>query len=726
MSFKENISYPLVDPKITQLLKEIHELFPVLIDIFYYSASYEVAFEKIKVIVYQEIEGNINIQNYLQDNQNQSLLNLLMVSDYAWIRLKDYVDYSGENLPLDGEIMVNVRNQPFYHLWLLYQKKQTTIHVDFLEDFKALFQQLKQHHKPIRHEKYIVEQWMQRHASGLDSNVQDLRKKNKARIISVLIRLISNSPKQNSKYYFDLEDGYNEKYQKVEAWWNNYHFHMKYAVRDPELLNEMLDFSLTDDEMKLFQRAQQKDIPFFINPYYLSLILVRPPEALQYADKTLRDYIFYSEDMVNEFGNIVAWEKEDRVEKGKPNAAGWLLPNSHNIHRRYPDVAIFIPDTMGRTCAGLCVSCQRMYDFQRGNLGFDLEKLKPKSNWNDRLQELMNYFEFDTQLKDILITGGDSLMSSTANLQSILDAVYEMALQKKLANLERPSGSKYAEIQRIRLGTRIPSYLPQRIDDNLIDVLRRFRLKAQKAGIKEFLVQVHFESPMELNSESALALQKLRSTKWLIVNQQVFTAAASRRGYAARLRQMLNEQGVIPYYTFSVKGFRENRFNYAPNARAVQELSEEKSIGLSIRQKDWANDIKALAASDGYLTSFLEKQDAPFLATDRNVFNLPGVGKSMSYRVVGLTADGCRILMFNYDHARHHSPVVNLSHKVFVVESKSIASYLKQLSEMGENINDYSNLYDYSISLTESQSEVFNYPKKSPETTDKYSNFQAL
>ena len=52
-------------------------------------------------------------------------------------------------------------------------------------------------------------------------------------------------------------------------------------------------------------------------------------------------------------GNIRAWEREDIVEAGKPNAAGWLLPDGHNIHRRYPEVAILIPDTMGRACGGL-------------------------------------------------------------------------------------------------------------------------------------------------------------------------------------------------------------------------------------------------------------------------------------------------------------------------------------------------------------------------------------
>lgn len=98
--------------------------------------------------------------------------------------------------------------------------------------------------------------------------------------------------------------------------------------------------------------------------------------------------------------------KEDVVEAGKPNAAGWLVPDGHNIHRRYPEVAILIPDSMGRACGGLCASCQRMYDFQSERLNFNFEELKPKESWDKRLRKLMEYFENDTQLRDILITGG--------------------------------------------------------------------------------------------------------------------------------------------------------------------------------------------------------------------------------------------------------------------------------------------------------------------------------
>lgn len=261
--------------------------------------------------------------------------------------------------------------------------------------------------------------------------------------------------------------------------------------------------------MKVLYAAEERKIPFFVNPYYLSLLHVRVPYFAIGADLAIRYYVTYSQELVDEFGEIVAWEKEDEVEPGKPNAAGWILPSDHNIHRRYPDVAILIPDTMGRACGGLCSSCQRMFDFQKGRLNFDLENLKPRRTWDEKLLDLMSYFENDSQLRDILITGGDALMSTDVSLKKMLNAVYEMALRKREKNKNRKEGGKFAEIVRVRLGTRLPVYLPQRITPELQAILSEFRKKASRIGIRQFFIQTHFEAPLEVTPEARIGLERL-------------------------------------------------------------------------------------------------------------------------------------------------------------------------------------------------------------------------
>jgi len=119
-----------------------------------------------------------------------------------------------------------------------------------------------------------------------------------------------------------------------------------------------------------------------------------------------------------------------------------------------------------------------------------------------------------------------------------------------------------------------------------------------------------------------------------------------------------------------------------------------------------------------------KKYELPFLPTDRNILNLPGVGKSMTYSTIGITSDGRRILEFEHDHNRKHSLVVNEQDKVIIIESKSVAAYLKQMEVMGENPDDYSSIWGYSMSETEERMPVFKYSELNYKVTDSYKNFQ--
>ena len=391
--------------------------------------------------------------------------------------------------------------------------------------------------------------------TGLDPEVAEVRAQNRERMLHLLVQKIENRKSTPSRFRFEEGMTYEDKYRQVGVWWGDFRFHLAMAVKSPSELNRFLGNSLSAETMYLLSKARKKGMPFFATPYYLSLLDIT---GKAYDDEAIRSYILYSPQLVETYGNIRAWEKEDVVEAGKPNAAGWLLPDGHNIHRRYPEVAILIPDTMGRACGGLCASCQRMYDFQSERLNFEFESLRPKESWDHKLRRLMAYFEEDTQLRDILITGGDALMSQNKTLRNILEAVYRMACRKRKANQARPDGEKYAELQRVRLGSRLPAYLPMRIDDQLVEVLKEFREKASAVGVKQFVIQTHFQSPLEVTPEAREAIRKILSAGWLITNQLVYTVAASRRGHTTRLRQVLNSLGVVCYYTFSVKGFGEN------------------------------------------------------------------------------------------------------------------------------------------------------------------------
>ncbi len=712
-----------------RLLKQLLKENPLLEEILINSKNETEALVGVRNWALEELSNNpIAVKFYKKEAMDRQTFEKLEWKDFANIRILDYIDNAGRtyvdpNLHNDKAV-----NNPIKLLWLAVRHGTGGAKPFFFEDMLHLFRQFSGTEKRSMPSKEQIQEWMDRFPSGLDPRIVQLREENKARIVNTLIEKIDSGEISDSKYKFTEEMSHEQKYMQMLEWWNESQFHLRFAVRSPKLLNELLGNSLDPDTMKLLYQAEECGIPFFVNPYYLSLLHVRVPYFAIGADLAIRYYVIYSRELINEYGSIVAWEKEDKVEPGKPNAAGWILPSHNNVHRRYPEVAILIPDTVGRACGGLCASCQRMYDFQRGNLNFNLDKLKEKETWSDKLKKLMDYFENDSQLRDILITGGDALMSTDKSLKKILDAIYDMALRKIEANKNRPEGQKYAEFIRVRLGSRLPVYLPQRVTHALQEILADFKKKASEIGIKQFIIQTHFESPMEVTPEAKTAIRRFIEAGWTVTNQHVFTAASSRRGHTNKLRKILNDIGVLTYYTFSVKGYMENHFNFATNERALQEQIEEKIIGRIPDEyleeiKEFPLDAENMVEN---IASVKEKSGLPFLATDRNVLNLPGVGKSLSFRTIGITRYGRRILEFGFDATRNHSPIIHDMENVIIIESKSIAEYLQQLTDLGEERDEYTDIWGYSIGETEPRIPIYEYPEYDFQVSEEITNLGAV
>lgn len=729
MNLLEKIEKINIPPRSVILLEQLMKENPGLKKIISSSRSTEEANKAVYDWVYEWLssKGHEDAMKYYE----YKIKGRESYEDLSWrevgaIRLLDYIRNAGREFEnLNKKIPKSV-SDPIRLIWLAYHSGKGGAKPEFFYDMIHLFRQFtgsERREKPGREK---VMNWISKHYSGLDEEIIKIREENKKRILKTIIRHIEDGSISSSRYTFPEGMPDSEKYETALKWWGDYRFHLRFAVRTPELLNEMLDYSLDTDTMFLLDDAREAGIPFFVNPYYLSLLNVNAPEFARNADLALRDYILYSRELIDEFGNIVAWEKEDIVQPGKPNAAGWLLPNSNNIHRRYPEVAILIPDTVGRACGGLCVSCQRMYDFQAGRLNFNLEKLKPNETWKDKLTWLMEYFQDDSQLRDILITGGDAFMSSDKSMENLLNAVYKMALQKKENNKKKEDGLKYAEMIRVRLGTRLPVYIPFRVTNELLQILIDFKEKASRVGIQQFVIQTHFVSPMEVTPDVRNAIKKLNSAGWIVVNQMVYTAAASRRGFAAKLRQTLNEVGIIPYYTFTVKGYMENYNNFATNERAIQEQIEEKVLGtIPDEEQETIRNIPLDAKNTvPILQKIMKKHDMPFLSTDRNVLNLPGVGKSLTFRTIGITRRGRRILEFDHDSTRNHSPIIHKMGKVNIIESKPIKHYVEQMESMGEDPDDYKDLWGYSLGETEPRASIFEYPEYEFSTTAEMTNLE--
>jgi lysine 2,3-aminomutase len=91
---------------------------------------------------------------------------------------------------------------------------------------------------------------------------------------------------------------------------------------------------------------------------------------------------------------------------------------------------------------------------------------------------------------------------------------------------------------------------------------------------------------------------------------------------------------------------------------------------------------------------------------------------------MGITRYGRRILEFDHDSTRNHSPVTEKMGKVIVIESKAVAAYLRQLDELGEDVSEYADVWGYSLGVTEPRAPLFEYPEPDLDITEELTNFE--
>lgn len=138
--------------------------------------------------------------------------------------------------------------------------------------------------------------------------------------------------------------------------------------------------------------------------------------------------------------------------------------------------------------------------------------------------QAFEYIRADASLHEVILSGGDPLSLSDRNLRWMVDAIEGIA-----------------HVRRLRIHSRLPVVIPQRITSALIGLLTRTRLQTS--------LVLHANHAQELDDAVANALQPLRSTAITLLNQSVLLAGVNDREDAlADLCERLFAIGVLPYY----------------------------------------------------------------------------------------------------------------------------------------------------------------------------------
>ena len=276
--------------------------------------------------------------------------------------------------------------------------------------------------------------------------------------------------------------------------WNNWKWQVRNRIRRAETVEKML--RLTEDE-KLSIQKRTGNLPIAITPYYMSLISPHNPE--QPLRKT----------HIPVGGEFVQTPGEDPDPLGEDHDTA-----TPGLVHRYPDRVLFL--TTG-FCSTYCRYCtrSRMVGETNGEYSFST------SQWEKSAQ----YIEAHPEIRDCLLSGGDPLSIGDDKLEWLLTRLRSI---------------KHLEF--IRIGTKIPVVMPQRITKNLVKMLRKFH---------PLWMSIHFTHPEELTPETIEACARLADAGIPLGSQTVLLKGINDDIRVIKpLMHGLLKARVKPYYLY--------------------------------------------------------------------------------------------------------------------------------------------------------------------------------
>ncbi|MBN1929680.1 MAG: 4Fe-4S cluster-binding domain-containing protein [Chlorobiaceae bacterium] len=235
-----------------------------------------------------------------------------------------------------------------------------------------------------------------------------------------------------------------------------------------------------------------------------------------------------------------------------PNPAGQMELNTprldgeplHGMQHKYRESVLFFP-LEAQVCHAYCTYCFRWPQFS------GLENLRFA---NDSIDKLVEYLQSHPEVKDVIFTGGDPMVMSSAQIEKYLRPL-----------LDVPT------LRTIRIGTKSLSWWPWRYTtDADADQLIRFFEEIVASG-KHLAIMAHMSHPREIgNSEAVEAIRRIRSTGAVIRSQSpVVRHVNDDAGVWEEMWQKQVQLGVIPYYMFLERDTGPKHYFEVPLAEAL-------------------------------------------------------------------------------------------------------------------------------------------------------------
>ena len=273
--------------------------------------------------------------------------------------------------------------------------------------------------------------------------------------------------------------------------WNDWRWQLSHRLNTVEEIEKVL--SLTDSERKALQTSGLFRVD--ITPYFISLIDPNDP------NDPVRKQIIPRSDEMQAFTAMM----EDSLAEDRHSPVPGLV-------HRYPDRVLMLVTTQ---CASYCRYCTRSRIVGDPGQTFSRQEFEAQ----------IEYLKRTPQVRDVLLSGGDPLVLAPKILEEILTRLREIP-----------------HIEIVRIGSRVPVFLPMRVTQELCEMLQKFH---------PLWINIHINHPNEISQELAEACDRMTRAGIPLGNQSVLLAGINDCVHIQReMVQKMTRIRVRPYYLY--------------------------------------------------------------------------------------------------------------------------------------------------------------------------------
>lgn len=314
------------------------------------------------------------------------------------------------------------------------------------------------------------------------------------------------------KKFISHAPGYWADSSVTDEEWNSYTWQLKNRVTSLAGLEKHLNLSEEERSGVILSGSK---LAMAITPHFFNLIDRDDPDC------PIRRQIIprVEETWISEY------------EMADPCGEDSHMPVPGLVHR-YPDRVLFL---VTDRCAAYCRYCTR----SRVVSGAGEQEL------DTDFEAAFQYLEEHTEIRDVLLSGGDPLLFSDAKLEKILSRLHQIE-----------------HIEFLRIGSRIPIFLPQRITPELCEMLQKYH---------PLFISVHTNHPRELTTEVKEALERLANHGIPLGNQSVFLRGVNDDLDTMKtLVHKLVMCRVRPYYLYQLDLIQGSSHLQAPVSKGIE------------------------------------------------------------------------------------------------------------------------------------------------------------